>query len=86
MSRITRITVHCLTFLWRYFGSPELNVLPDFDDVPSDAYYAGPVFWSLKNGITNGVTDTEFRPDQKCSRAQAMTFFYRSMKKKVDAD
>ena len=49
-----------------------------FTDVPTDKFYATPVAWAVERGITNGVTDTEFRPDQACTRGQVMTFIWRA--------
>ena len=51
----------------------------DFSDVPADAYYAEAVRWAVSQGITTGTGDgTTFSPDATCTRAQAMTFIYRS--------
>ena len=49
-----------------------------FTDVPADKFYATPVAWAVEKGITNGVTETEFRPDQECTRGQVMTFIWRA--------
>ena len=68
-----------VTFLWRAAGSPEPESLSSLSDVPTDAYYAKAVAWALENGITTGTGDgTTFSPDATCTRAQAMTFIYRS--------
>ena len=68
-----------VTFLWRAAGSPkpEETALP-FTDVSADAYYYDAVLWAVENGITKGASDTEFAPDRTCSRAQIVTFLYRS--------
>ena len=49
-----------------------------FHDVAEDAYYAGPVEWAVKQGITDGTSETTFSPDQSCTRAQAVTFLWRA--------
>lgn len=49
-----------------------------FQDVPENAYYSEAVEWAVKNGITSGTTDTTFRPDASCTRAQAVTFLWRA--------
>ncbi|PWL77259.1 MAG: hypothetical protein DBY24_08990 [Prevotellaceae bacterium] len=68
-----------VTFLWRAAGCPEPESLTSLSDVPADAYYAEAVAWALENGITTGTGDgTTFSPDVTCTRAQAMTFIYRS--------
>ena len=68
-----------VTFLWRAAGSPapKTTVNP-FTDVAADAYYAKAVLWAVENGITNGTTATTFGPDAPCTRAQAVTFLFRS--------
>ena len=68
-----------VTFLWRAAGCPEPESLTSLSDVPADAYYAKAVAWALENGITTGTGDgTTFSPNATCTRAQAMTFIYRS--------
>ena len=55
-------------------------VVPEFTDVPADAYYADAVEWAVKNGITIGTGDgTTFSPDAAVSRAQAVTFLWREL-------
>ena len=68
-----------VTFLWRANGSPEPTVteLP-FTDVAADAYYAKAVLWAVENGITTGTSNTTFDPDGVVTRAEAVTFLWRS--------
>ena len=49
-----------------------------FTDVPSGAYYHDAVLWAAENGITTGVTATEFRPGSPCTRGQVVTFLWRA--------
>ena len=49
-----------------------------FTDVPADVWYADAVAWALKNGVTVGTSDTTFSPDQRCTRAQIVTFLWRA--------
>lgn len=67
-----------VTFLWNSAGSPQVTAPTGFSDVPSGAWYAKAVSWAVSEGITNGTSDTEFSPDDPCTRAQAMTFIYKS--------
>ena len=67
-----------VTFLWRAAGSPEPKNMSNFKDVPADSYYAKAVAWAVENGITGGTGDGKFSPNATCTRAQAMTFLYRS--------
>ncbi|MDO4516374.1 MAG: S-layer homology domain-containing protein [Bacillota bacterium] len=67
-----------VTFLWRSAGCPEPENVSSFADVPADSYYAKAVAWAVEQGITTGTGDGMFSPDATCTRAQAMTFIYRS--------
>ena len=68
-----------VTFLWRAAGCPEPENVSSFADVSADAYYAKAMAWAVENGITTGTGDgTTFSPNATCTRAQAMTFIYRS--------
>ena len=70
-----------VTFLWRTAGSPEpeTRTMP-FTDVPVGSYYYDAVLWAVENGITKGTSDTTFSPNMTCSRAQIVTFLWRSEK------
>ena len=68
-----------VTFLCRAFGTTHSGN-GGFADVPADAYYAGAVAWAVANGVTNGVTTSRFAPNNSCTRAQIVTFLYRSCK------
>lgn len=52
-----------------------------FTDVAADAYYAEAVQWAVENGITNGMGDGRFAPEETVNRAQAVTFLWRLMGK-----
>ncbi len=66
-----------VTFLWRAAGSPVVNYAMDFTDVDPDAYYAEAVRWAVSEGITTGVEDKMFAPDQTVTRAEVVTFLWR---------
>ena len=70
-----------VTFLWRAAGSPAAKsaVMP-FADVKVGSYYYDAVLWAVENGITKGTSETMFSPDATCSRAQIVTFLWRSQK------
>ena len=48
-----------------------------FADVAIDAYCYEAVRWAVKNGITDGVGNDRFAPEQSCTRAQIVTFLWR---------
>ena len=54
------------------------SVLNFFYDVPNDAYYYEAVKWAAENGITGGVGNSLFGPNQPCTRAQIVTFLWRA--------
>ena len=68
-----------VTFLWRAEGAPKAESADLFSDTPFGAYYCDAVLWAVENGITNGVSDTEFAPDQTCTRAHIVTFIERAL-------
>ena len=69
-----------VTFLWRANGSPAVSGNPAFTDVASDAYYAAAVKWAEKNDVTGGIGGGLFGSNNNCTRAQIVTFLYRSVK------
>ena len=69
-----------VTFLWRAAGSPEPKTASSFTDVPVSTYYAKAVAWAVENGITNGMTETTFAPNETCTRGQSVTFLHRVLK------
>ena len=54
------------------------SMLNFFYDVPNDAYFYEAVKWAVKNGITTGVGNDLFAPEQPCTRAQIVTFLWRA--------
>jgi len=54
------------------------TMLNFFVDVPVDAYYYDAVLWAVKEGITNGTSDTTFSPNNSCTRAQMVTFLWKA--------
>ena len=70
-----------VTFLWRAAGCPASKTITmPFTDVKAGSYYYDAVLWAVENGITKGTSDTTFSPDVTCSRAQIVTFLWRSEK------
>ena len=80
----------CEVSVTRRYSSPSTPVTPEpeptpeetvkFADVSTSAYYYDAVKWAVENGITNGMTETTFAPDETCTRGQSVTFLYRALK------
>ena len=66
-----------VTFLFRAIGKI-VDSKAEFSDVLADSYYANAVAWAVENGITNGIGDGMFGPDNSCTRAQIVTFLFRA--------
>ena len=54
------------------------SMLNFFYDVPNNAYFYEAVKWAVENGITTGVGNNLFAPEQPCTRAQIVTFLWRA--------
>ena len=66
-------------------GAPYLSVYytffawnAPFTDVTEDAYYYKAVQWASVHGITRGTSETTFRPEKPCTRAEALTLLWRA--------
>lgn len=60
-----------------WFGGPSVSS-SSFTDVPAGEYYAAPVAWAVKEGITNGTSATTFSPSKECSQVEIITFLWRA--------
>ncbi len=75
---------HCtraqiVTFLYRAQKSPSAAGTVAFTDVVPGAYYENAVMWAVQNGITTGMSANTFAPNADCTRAQIVTFLYRTL-------
>lgn len=66
-----------ITFLYRALGVPSAAA-GRFTDVPASAYYAEAVEWAADQDIAKGMGKRTFSPASPCTRAQVLTFLYRS--------
>ena len=69
-----------VTFLFRAIGKL-VDSKAEFSDVLTDSYYANAVDWAVENGVTNGIGDGLFGPNNSCTRAQIVTFLWRAYSK-----
>ncbi|MGN0249983.1 MAG: S-layer homology domain-containing protein, partial [Oliverpabstia sp.] len=68
-----------VTFLWRAMDEPEPKTTENpFVDVKEDKYYYKAVLWAAENGITSGIDETHFAPNDTVTRGQFVTFLHRN--------
>ncbi len=68
-----------VTILYRLEKEPKHTEIK-FSDVNSSDWYFDAVAWAKENGITDGISDTEFGPNLKITREQMAVFMYRYAK------
>ncbi len=66
-----------ITVLYRIASEPEVTAACPFRDVKPGSYYERPITWASANRIVNGVSETEFAPDQTATREQIVTILHR---------
>jgi 5'-nucleotidase len=67
-----------LTLIWRGFGSPTGNPDAGFTDVVAGSFYEEAVNWAKAQGITTGISPTQFGPDVPMTRAMFITLLWRA--------
>ena len=68
-----------LTFLWRMLACPGAAPIDDpFVDVKESDYYYEATKWAAGSSIAGGTGDGVFSPDLPCTRAQVLTFLWRT--------
>lgn len=75
-----RSTLRCefITVLWRLAGMPSAESSHPFTDVdPRQTWYHEALDWAYENGIVNGVSATEFKPNARITREQMITMLFR---------
>ena len=76
-----------VTFLWNAAGRPEPTGAENpFEDVRETDYFYKPVLWAVENGITSGTSPTTFSPKDSCTRAQVVTFLWKTLGESRTAD
>ncbi len=71
-----------VTFLWRTQKAPIVSSINSFHDVIENSYYNNAIHWAVNRKITSGTSTTTFSPDTNCTRAQIVTFLWRSLNSK----
>ena len=70
---------HVVTFLHRTMGLPTGSASNPFADVLPGEYYCNAVVWAVEQGVTNGLSETTFGPNDPCTRGQIVTFLQRAL-------
>lgn len=68
-----------VTVLYRIEKEPQTEASV-FKDVENGSYYENAVGWANANGIVQGVSDTEFAPNERITREQMAAIVYRYAK------
>ena len=55
------------------------GIVGNFTDVKTSDWFAEPVKWAVDKGITSGTSATTFSPNNTCTRAQILTFLWRTV-------
>ena len=67
-----------VTFLWRMANKPKAgNTKNKFKDINKTDYFYDAVLWASGKGIVEGYKNGTFRPQNKCTRRQMVTFLYK---------
>ncbi|MBE7019751.1 MAG: hypothetical protein E7413_07755 [Ruminococcaceae bacterium] len=69
-----------VTTLYRMSPSETTEVIHSFSDVAEDSWYFDAVSWAVTNKIVNGVSETEFMPEQEVTREQMALMLWRYAK------
>ena len=67
-----------VTFLWRVRDMPQAAASHPFVDLVPGQYYCDAVQWAAEKQITVGMDASHFFPSHLCTRAQIVTFLYRT--------
>lgn len=70
-----------ITLLYRLSGDTSINTI-SFDDVEIEDWHYDAIAWAVKNGITVGISDTSFLPDENITREQSAVFIARYLELK----
>lgn len=66
-----------VTTLYRMQTTETTEANHNFSDVSEDSWYADAVSWAVANNIVNGVSETEFLPNQEVTREQMALIIWR---------
>ena len=58
-------------------NEPVVNYIMTFEDVESESWYTEAVRWAAAEGIVNGYSETEFKPNDNITREQIAAIMHR---------
>ena len=65
------------TVIYRYEGSPVFRLFQTLADVPTNAWFAAPAYWTHLEGIISGYNNGNFGPTDVLTREQLCTILWR---------
>ncbi len=74
---LTMTRAMLVTVMYRSAGSPTVESVVGFSDVPFGMYYTDAVAWAAENGVVNGMGNNLFAPDGTITREQMATILFR---------
>ena len=67
-----------VTILYRIAGEPSVEGLENpFEDVEDGVWYTDAIVWAVHAGVVNGVSENEFKPNDRITRQQLVTILFR---------
>ena len=66
-----------VTILYRLEGKPRVSGITSYADLEEGQYYLDAVCWAQINSIANGISDTQFAPNNNISREQIAAIMHR---------
>lgn len=75
-TEVTRVQM-CIMLQALAGGSNNSELTEPFADVADDVWYHDAVAWAYQNGLVDGVTSTDFEPNQTVTRSQLLLMLYR---------
>ena len=75
-----------VTVLMRAFGiTPASSAIPAYTDVPRSTWYYGAIQAATELGLTNGLGNGTFQPDQALTRQEAAVWLTKALKQAIPA-
>ena len=70
-----------VTILYRIAGEPSVDGMKNpFADVEAGFWYTDAIIWAANAGVVNGMSETQFMPNEMVTRQQIVTILYRYAK------